>query len=91
MGEFNLSEKYKLELHWEGVSRPEPGVMLFKKAYFSGPVLAQAIKLNDGDKITLDFCSQHFVLINNVYVADLSWGKAIYKDKFILLCLYLKV
>ena len=85
MEDFVLSERYRLELHWDRVDRPKPGRMVFKNAYFSGPVLQQALKLNDNDKIVLDFCDQHFVLVKNIYIADLSWGKVIYEDKIIRL------
>ena len=82
MDKFLLSERYRLELHWDNVER-KPGLMVLKGAYFSGPVLSQAIKLNDNDIIKLDFCDQQFVVVNNVYIADFSWGRATYTDKMI--------
>lgn len=81
MDKFLLSERYRLELHWQSVERPQPGLMVLTGAYFSGPVLGQAIKLNDNDMIRLDFCDQHFVIVNNVYISDFSWGRATYADK----------
>jgi hypothetical protein len=47
-------------------------------AYFSGPVLAQADRINNNDSIRLDFCSQFVILVRNVYVADLKWGEVVY-------------
>jgi hypothetical protein len=75
---FSLSERYRLELHWKKVLRPKAGVMHLTDAYFSGPALKQADKINDNDTIRLDFCSQLIVLVKSVYVADLHWGEVVY-------------
>jgi hypothetical protein len=75
---FLLSEKYRLELHWNKVLRPKAGIMHLTDAYFSGSALAQADKINDNDTIRLDFCSQLTVIVKNVYVADLHWGEVVY-------------
>ncbi len=75
---FNLSERYRLELHWKKVLRPEAGVMHLTDAFFYGPALKQADKINDNDTIRLDFCSQLVVLVKSVYVGDLRWGEVIY-------------
>ncbi len=75
---FLLSERYRLELHWKKVLRPKAGVMHLVDAYFYGPALAQADKINDNDTIRLDFCSQLITLVNSVYVADLRWGEVLY-------------
>ena len=71
---FLLSERYRLELRWKKVLRPKAGVMHLIDAYFYGPALAQADKINDNDTIRLDFCSQLIVLVKSVYVGDLRWG-----------------
>jgi hypothetical protein len=75
---FLLAEKYRLELHWKKVLRPEAGIMHLTEAYFSGPALADADKINNNDTIRLDFCSQMIILVKNVYVADLHWGEVVY-------------
>lgn len=75
---FLLSERYRLELHWSKVLRPKAGEMHLVGAYFSGPALAQADKINDNDTIRLDFCSQLVVLVKSVYVGDLKWGEVVY-------------
>lgn len=75
---FLLSERYRLELHWKKAVRPKAGVIHLRDAYFSGPVLAEAQKINDNDHIRLDFCRQMIVLVKNVYVADLHWGEVVY-------------
>ena len=83
---FLLSERYRLELHWDKIERPGKGLMLVKGAYFSGPALANAEKINDNDHITLDFCSQMIILVKNVYTAQLSWGQVKYNpDKTVSL------
>ena len=59
--------------------------MHFTGAYFSGPVLKQAAKLNDSDHINLDFCNQTMVVVNNVYVGTFAWNGVRYaKDKVLL-------
>jgi len=81
-----LGERFRLELHWKKVLRPKAGEMHLVDAYFSGPALAQADKINDNDTIRLDFCSQLVVLIKSVYVGDLKWGEVVYnKNKKIIL------
>lgn len=82
---FSFSEKYKLELRWSNVLRPKAGLMHFTDAYFCGPVLAFADKIQPNDGIKLDFCHQMIILVKDVYVADLRWGEVEYrKDKVIL-------
>jgi len=84
MGKFLLSERYKLEINWKKVLRPQSGVMHLVDAYFSGPALDQAEKINDNDYIQLDFVSQLITLVKSVYIAKLSWGEVLYnKDKTI--------
>ena len=78
MDKFLLSERYKLEVHWRKALYSSPGKCLLSDAYFSGPVLSDAVRLNDNDHIMLDFFSQYFVIVENVYVAKLSWGEVIY-------------
>jgi hypothetical protein len=77
---FMLSERFRLEIHWNKTTRPEPGLILFEDTYFSGPALAQAEKINNNDNIPLDFCSQYTILIKGVYVAKFHWGEVKYND-----------
>ena len=77
---FLLSEKYRLELHWGKVLRPKAGIMHLTDAYFSGPVLAHAERINSNDTIRLDFCSQLIILTRSVYVADLYWDEVNYNN-----------
>ncbi len=73
-----LGEKYRLELHWDKVHYTRDNVCLFENAYFSGPVLQQAEKINKGEFITLDFTNQYYVAISSYYVVDLHWGEVSY-------------
>jgi hypothetical protein len=82
---FHLSERYRLELHWEKVSYDSDNFCKIEGAYFSGPALKQAVQLNDNDHIMLDFCSQYSLIITNVYVAKLSWAEVAYNDETIIL------
>lgn len=80
MDKFSLGEKFRLELRWEKASYDKEGICDLTAAYFSGPVLMQAQKLNSNDHILLDFFSQYFVVVSNVYVAKLSWGETEYNN-----------
>lgn len=73
MDKFTLSERYRLELHWSSVSYEENGVCTFNGAYFSGPALMEALKLERKDHILLDFFQQYLVLVDNAYVAQFDW------------------
>jgi len=85
MKRFLLSERFRLELHWEKCIHDKPGEMKFEGAYFSGPVLKQAAKLNDSDHITLDFCNQTMIIVKNVYTGTFAWNGVEYKDNKIFL------
>lgn len=78
MIKFDLVDRYKLELHWKKVTYNKEGICRFTGAYFSGPALADAEKLNDKDHIMLDFFSQYLYLVKGVYVAKFSWGSVSY-------------
>lgn len=86
MSKFLLSERYRLELHWQRAKYEKEGVCNLEGAYFSGPALSDAEEVLPNDEILLDFYSQYLVLVENVYVAKLSWGAVKYnKDKTISL------
>lgn len=76
--EFLLSERFRLELHWKGVGYEQHGICRLKKAYFLGPALSMAAKINPNEFISLDFCEQYFVYAKRIYVAKFSWGEVIY-------------
>lgn len=80
MDSFSLSERYRLELRWSSVKYETEGVCNLNDAYFKGPALSNAVKLNDEDHIMLDFFSQYFVLVSSVYVAKLYWNGVIYNE-----------
>lgn len=86
MQEFILSDRYRLELHWDKVSYNKDGICTFKNARFLGPALAEAQKLNDEDHILIDFFQQYLKLVRSVYVAKFSWRGVEYnKDNSITL------
>lgn len=78
-------ERYRLELHWSEVVYNKDGVCNLKNAFFSGPVLSDAEKVQDNDFIMLDFYTQYLILVRNVYVGKLSWKEVIYDNKIIKL------
>ncbi len=73
------TDLYRLELHWD-TCRYEDNICYFTKAYFSGPVLKMAEKINSNDNILLDFFRQYFVVVDNIYVGKLSWGDVTYVE-----------
>lgn len=75
---FMISERYRLELHWESVDYETEGVCKLNKAYFSGPALNIANEINPNEFIYLDFCDQYYILTKRVYVAKFSWSKVEY-------------
>ena len=84
MEKFLLSERYRLEIHWKGLTYKEK-VCLFDGAYFSGPALSLANEINSEDGIILDFYSQYIKFVSGVYVGKFSWGEVKYKDDNALL------
>ena len=78
MDKFILSERFRLELKWKKAIYEIEGVCKLNGAYFCGPALVEALQLNNNDHIMLDFFVQYMVLVNNVYVAKLSWGEVVY-------------
>jgi len=78
MQEFIFSDRFRLELHWNTVAYERDGVCKLIGAYFSGPALSEADKINDNDSIMLDFFKQYLILVENTYVAKLSWREVVY-------------
>lgn len=72
--------KYRLELHWDSVSYQEDGVAVLHGAYFSGPVLKDAARINDNDQLIVDMTTQHKIFIPEYYQASLKWSAVTYKD-----------
>lgn len=80
MSNFLLSEMFRLELKWKEALYTEDGKCRLIGAYFSGPVLQVAQKLNEKDYMFLDFYSQYIKLVKGVYVAKFSWDGTNYSD-----------
>lgn len=73
--------KYHLELHWSDVEYQEEMAVL-KGAYFCGPVLKHAARINNEDHLMLDMTKQHaiFIPIEDFYHAELKWQGVEYKE-----------
>jgi len=80
-----LGEKYKLEVHWKRVKYEIDQTALIEGCYLSGPVLKEAVKLNDQDYIDLDFVNQYLVFVDNYYIARLFWSGVEYKSDKVFL------
>lgn len=75
---FLLSERYRLEVRWEKAIYDQDGICKLIGAYFSGPVLSNAQRINSNDHIMLDFYRQYIIVAKNIYVAKLSWCDVVY-------------
>lgn len=85
MNNFLLSEKYRLEIHWDAVEYLDNGVFKIKDCYFSGPVLTNTLRLEVNDSIILDFCEQYSAIVTAIYTAKFSWSEVTYKEDKIYL------
>lgn len=85
MKEFMVSERYKLEVHWKRIKYEVDQTALLEGCYFSGPVLSQALKLNDQDYMDLDFTNQYLIFVDHYYIARLSWSGVDYRSEKIFL------
>jgi len=71
---FRVSEKYKLELHWNKVIYEQDGIAQLKNCYFIGPVLKEVDQMNESDSMPLDFGKQYILVVPHYYIANLSWN-----------------
>lgn len=85
MEQFLLSERYRLELRWKKANYEREGMCKLEGAYFSGPALRLADKVNNKDYMNLDFYRQYYVVAKRVYVAKLSWENVTYDNNVIKL------
>lgn len=70
---FRVSERYRLEVHWDKVIYDQEGVAKLISCRFTGPALKDAAKISDNDFISLDFAKQYIVFVPSYYIAKLSW------------------
>lgn len=83
---FTTRDFYRLELRWKNVIYANEGDCEIVDAYFSGPVLKHAEKIEQNSFMLLDFYKQYYVFAKNAYIATFSWGEVIYnKDNTISL------
>lgn len=73
MKEFNISERFRLEIHWDKASYNTDGEVYLEGCYLSGPVLREVASMNDEDNIKLDFVKQYVIFIKSFYITALSW------------------
>ena len=80
MTKFVLSDRYRLDLCWESAKYETEGMCKLDNAYFFGPALADAQKVNENDHIMLNFFRQYIIVVENVYVAKFSWKEVTYNS-----------
>lgn len=74
-------DKHVLELHWLNVRYVdgENGTIVhLDGAYFAGPALRIAAKIQNNESIKLDFTEQYAILLKKYHIANLKWGEVIY-------------
>jgi len=83
--EFFISEKFRLEVHWDKVNYLNDMEVILEGCYFCGPVLSEVVEIQQEDFIRLDFINQYVVFVNHYYIANLSWeGARRTEDKIFL-------
>jgi len=70
---FRISEKFRLEIHWNKVIYKQDGVATIEGCYLTGPVLKEVSQLNEKDGISLDFANQYRFFVPSYYIANLIW------------------
>ena len=82
---FRISEKYRLELHWNDVVYKTDGEAELSGAVFTGPVLREVDQMSSNDYMDLDFARQYIIFVKRFYIARLSWCEVIQKSGVIYL------
>jgi hypothetical protein len=81
-------DSYKLYFRWNGLHY-DRGVTSFIKAWFYGPVLLGASKIQDNDFLDLDYTKQNLntglFVPKDFYIARLSWKTVTYIEDIVLL------
>lgn len=76
---FLLGEKYRLELHWSKI-KYNKGICSCSGAYFSGPALQFAERIEPNNFLLLDLYKQYFMYTKTVYIVNFSWGGVEYAN-----------
>ena len=84
MKEFHISERYKLEIHWQDV-KYDTDIAFLSGCFLSGPVIKELAKLNEKDYIKLDFSNAYIVFVQDFYIVTFSWAGAKSVDGKIIL------
>jgi hypothetical protein len=80
-----IPESYKLELHWNSIDKNKDDSCNLIGAYFCGPVLKSAEKINSSDRIKLDFTPQYSLILSSFYFVDCMWGNVNYYNEIVKL------
>jgi hypothetical protein len=73
MKEFSISEKFRLEIHWNKSIYDQEGIAKLYGCYLSGPVIKEVAQMNEEDRMKLDFSNQYLVFVPYFYIATLYW------------------
>ena len=70
---FRVSERFRLEIHWNGVEYERDGIASIQGCRLTGPVLKEVSQLKEKDGVSLDFANQYRIFVPSYYIADLEW------------------
>jgi hypothetical protein len=73
-----VKEKYKLFLNWEGIEYLDETTAKLKGAFFSGPALKIAAKIDPSTYLDMDLTPQNLTVLGSYYIVRLSWKEVRY-------------
>jgi hypothetical protein len=73
---FRISERFRLEVHWQKVIYSQDKIANLEGCYLNGPALKEIDSINQNDHIVLDFINQYIFVIKDYHIATLSWEGA---------------
>lgn len=85
MNHYLCREKYRLELHWDEIIYCNDKEAVLKGAYFCGPALKDAAKIEAPDFIDLDLTPQLITVLDSYYIVRFAWKGVKYVAEKIVL------
>jgi len=79
MSDSSFSDKFSLELHWKSV-KYDDGKYHINGAYFSGPAIQIAEKINSNGNIILNFYAQYYGFVEKPFFSTFYWGGVEYSN-----------
>lgn len=80
-----VKDKYRLELHWSWIEKPQESICVLRGGFFSGPAIKNAHKITAPNSIDIDLTPQYTKIISKYYFASLHWNDVEYRGDIVLL------